>query len=190
MEPMSSTNPAPRGPTARGAQTDEATRAQARRRVAAYFRSLGIDDPQRIDAAADAVLGRVTRQHPELAAQALGFVAMNEARKTVREWLGALVARGDLPEPTVMTTGLIIWRLRQALHAYPDAFLRRGDLPEGFLTAVRNPAPAMLPESLPGQMEPQRIQWRALRLPPGVMQRVQQLGNVTHDLVYSVVGGR
>ena len=169
---------------------DAAYRAEALRRVSAYFRSLGLNDTQRIDESAQAVLSRVEAAHPNLQPADLASAAMNEARKTVREWLGALVARGDLPEPTMMTTGLIIWRLRLALRAYPQAFLKRRELPEGFIKAVRSPAPAMLPESLPGQMDAQRLEWRTVKLPPRLRRKVQQLGNVTHDLVYNVVGGR
>lgn len=169
---------------------DEKThRLEARQRVAAYFRSLG-GEAERIDAAVDEVLASVTETQPDLPPHALSVAAMNEARKRVRGWMVAMVSRGDLPEPTTMTTGLIIWRLRQALHVHPEAFLRRHDLPEGFVKMLRQASPSMLPESLPGQMDPQRLEWRTVQLPSGVARRVQQLGNVTHDLVYNVVGGR
>lgn len=169
---------------------EDVHREQAIRRVSAYFRSLGLDDAQRVRKAAESVLTDVESAHPQLDGEALGFTAVNEARKMVREWLVALVARGDLPEPTTMTTGLIIWRLRLALHAHPQAFLKRRNLPEGFLAAVRCPSPTMLPDSLPGQMDPQRIEWRTVKLPARLVRKVRQLGNVTHDLIYNVVGGR
>lgn len=167
-----------------------ADREEARRRVAAYFRSLGVRDEARIAAAADAMLARAAAAQPNAHGGQVTFAAMDEARKAVRVWLVKLVEKGLLPEPSTMTTGLIMWRLRPALQKHPEAFLRHDNLPAEFIAEVRGATPSILPKAVPGQMESQPIELRSVKVPSKLLHPVRSLSNLTHDLVLSVVGGR
>lgn len=172
------------------AEWTDAERAEATARVAAYFRSLGVRDALRITTAADDVINQVAQDHPTAHGRDLAAAAMDEARKAVRGWLIRLVEAGLLPEPTPRTSGLIVWRLRPALHRYPEAFLQHEGLPAGFIAAVQPPTPEILPQTLPGQMDSQPIEFRAVRLPRRFFHPIRALNDLTHDLVLSVVGGR
>lgn len=184
MRPVAAPNSNPSGATT----SDD--RAEAIRRVSAYFHSLGINDYARLTEASIRVLDRVGRETPHLQGAELVTTAMNEARRVVRVWLGRLVDKGLLPQPSTATSGLTIWRLRSALQQYPGAFLRTFDLPEGFVAAMQRPVPRSLPDTLSGHMESQRIECPCLKLPAKLVRTVQSLHNVTHDLAYKVVAGR
>lgn len=177
-------------PAATVAEWTDAERIEATARVAAYFRSLGVRDVSRITAAADEVIGQVAQDHPTAHGRDLAAAAMDEARKAVRDWLIRLVEAGLLPEPTPRTSGLIVWRLRPALKRHPEAFLQHEGLAAGFIAAVQSPTPEILPQTLPGQMDSQPIEFRAVRLPRRLFHPIRTLNDLTHDLVLSVVGGR
>jgi hypothetical protein len=165
-----------------------ADRAAAVARVSAYFRSLGVAADRRVADAADEVVAAAAVDHPDVPGGQLAQAAMDEARRRVRLWLARLVELGLLPEPTTRTAGLIVWRLRPALQRHPEAFLAEHNLPLAFTAAVGGPAPTILPETLPGQMDSQPIELRAIRLPARLTNPIRALGDLTHDLVLHVVG--
>jgi hypothetical protein len=132
-------------------------RGQAVERVATYLHSLGMPNDSHLKSTAQMMVGRIAGSLGEAEMKDLPQRAVEAAMRSTEEWLDDLIASLPIACLSPTTRPLVAWQLRGPLQQFPEAFLKRGALPDSFRRAIEEAATPIVPQPTPAHMKPQQL---------------------------------